>query len=50
MLLLSYRLNCSVKTKVQQRALAGEKYRGPLETLHRLVRGKFLLFGFRIPF
>lgn len=28
-----------VKTKVQQRALAGEKYRGPLETLHRLVRG-----------
>lgn len=28
-----------VKTKVQQRALAGETYRGPLETLHRLVRG-----------
>ncbi|KAF5358460.1 hypothetical protein D9756_001484 [Leucocoprinus leucothites] len=28
-----------VKTKIQQRALAGEKYRGPLETLHRLVRG-----------
>ncbi|PPR01482.1 hypothetical protein CVT26_015105 [Gymnopilus dilepis] len=28
-----------VKTKVQQRALAGEPYRGPLETLHRLVRG-----------
>ncbi|KXN86914.1 hypothetical protein AN958_09509, partial [Leucoagaricus sp. SymC.cos] len=28
-----------VKTKVQQRALAGEQYRGPLETLHRLVHG-----------
>lgn len=28
-----------VKTKVQQRALAGEAYRGPLETLTRLVRG-----------
>jgi len=28
-----------VKTKVQQRALAGEKYRGPLETFHRLIRG-----------
>lgn len=28
-----------VKTKVQQRALAGERYRGPWETLHRLVRG-----------
>ncbi|XP_006458044.1 hypothetical protein AGABI2DRAFT_199246 [Agaricus bisporus var. bisporus H97] len=28
-----------VKTKVQQRALAGEKYRGPFETLHRLLRG-----------
>ncbi|KAF9454575.1 hypothetical protein P691DRAFT_655672 [Macrolepiota fuliginosa MF-IS2] len=28
-----------VKTKVQQRALAGDKYRGPLETLHRLLRG-----------
>ncbi|KAF5315684.1 hypothetical protein D9611_004781 [Ephemerocybe angulata] len=28
-----------VKTKVQQRALAGEKYRGPFETLHRLIRG-----------
>lgn len=28
-----------VKTKVQQRALAGEKYRGPLETLYRLLRG-----------
>ena len=32
----------SVKTKVQQRALAGEPYRGPLETLHRLVRGIIL--------
>jgi len=29
----------SVKTKVQQRSLAGERYRGPLETLHRLIRG-----------
>ncbi|PPQ93286.1 hypothetical protein CVT25_015284 [Psilocybe cyanescens] len=28
-----------VKTKVQQRALAGERYRGPWETLYRLVRG-----------
>ncbi|KNZ78393.1 hypothetical protein J132_00756 [Termitomyces sp. J132] len=28
-----------VKTKVQQRALAGEKYRGVFETLHRLIRG-----------
>nr|GAT53256.1 predicted protein [Mycena chlorophos] len=28
-----------VKTKVQQRALAGERYRGPWETLRRLVRG-----------
>ena len=28
-----------VKTKVQQRSLAGERYRGPLETLHRLIRG-----------
>ncbi|TFK42496.1 mitochondrial carrier domain-containing protein [Crucibulum laeve] len=28
-----------VKTKVQQRALAGERYRSPLETLHRLIRG-----------
>ncbi|KAJ3895659.1 hypothetical protein GG344DRAFT_38361 [Lentinula edodes] len=28
-----------VKTKVQQRALAGERYRGPLETFHRLIRG-----------
>jgi solute carrier family 25 carnitine/acylcarnitine transporter 20/29 len=29
----------SVKTKVQQRALAGEKYRTTWETLHRLIRG-----------
>ncbi|KAA1469522.1 mitochondrial carrier [Dentipellis sp. KUC8613] len=29
-----------VKTKVQQRALAGERYRGPLETLQRLIRGQ----------
>lgn len=29
-----------MKTKTQQRALAGEKYRGPLETLHRLLRGE----------
>jgi len=28
-----------VKTKVQQRALAGERYRGVRETLHRLIRG-----------
>ncbi|KAG6837293.1 hypothetical protein H0H93_011895 [Arthromyces matolae] len=28
-----------VKTKVQQRALSGEKYRGVFETLHRLIRG-----------
>lgn len=28
-----------MKTKVQQRALAGERYRGVWETLHRLVRG-----------
>ncbi|KAF9484740.1 mitochondrial carrier [Pholiota conissans] len=28
-----------VKTKVQQRALAGERYRTPWETLYRLVRG-----------
>ncbi len=30
----------SVKTKVQQRALAGEQYRGPGETLYRLIRGE----------
>jgi len=30
-----------VKTKIQQRALAGEQYRGVAETLHRLIRGKF---------
>lgn len=29
-----------VKTKVQQRALAGEQYRGPWETLYRLIRGR----------
>ncbi|KAF5380982.1 hypothetical protein D9615_004030 [Tricholomella constricta] len=28
-----------VKTKIQQRALAGEAYRGVFETLHRLIRG-----------
>lgn len=28
-----------VKTKVQQRALSGERYRGPVETFKRLVRG-----------
>lgn len=33
-------MGCSVKTKVQQRALAGERYRGPLETMRRLVRGE----------
>jgi len=42
---------CRVKTKIQQRALAGEKYRGPLETLHRLVRGKWTSFKYQyIPF
>ena len=34
-----FELVSSVKTKVQQRSLAGEQYRGPLETLHRLIRG-----------
>ena len=29
----------SVKTKVQQRALAGERYRGVVESLHRMIRG-----------
>jgi len=28
-----------VKTKVQQRALSGERYRSPSETFTRLVRG-----------
>ncbi|KAJ7581235.1 hypothetical protein C8J56DRAFT_1057231 [Mycena floridula] len=28
-----------VKTKVQQRALAGERFRGVFETFHRLIRG-----------
>ena len=37
----------SVKTKVQQRALAGEMYRGPGETLHRLIRGEFGHFSRR---
>ena len=32
-----------VKTKVQQRALAGERYRGVVETLTRLIRGEFVL-------
>lgn len=36
-------LNFSVKTKVQQRSLAGERYRGPLETLRRLIRGMNIL-------
>ena len=30
-----------MKTKVQQRALAGERYRGVVETLTRLIRGEF---------
>lgn len=30
---------CSVKTKVQQRALAGDKPRTLTETIHRLLRG-----------
>lgn len=29
-----------MKTKVQQRALAGERRRGVLETFHRLIRGE----------
>ncbi|KAF8077862.1 hypothetical protein FPV67DRAFT_1443423 [Lyophyllum atratum] len=29
-----------VKTKVQQRSLAGDRYRGVFETLHRLIRGE----------
>jgi solute carrier family 25 carnitine/acylcarnitine transporter 20/29 len=32
-----------VKTKVQQRALAGERYRGVTETLRRLIRGLSIL-------
>jgi len=28
-----------VKTKIQQRALAGERYRGVWETFYRLIRG-----------
>ena len=32
-----------VKTKVQQRALVGERYRGVFETLTRLIRGKFII-------
>jgi solute carrier family 25 carnitine/acylcarnitine transporter 20/29 len=39
----------SVKTKVQQRALAGERYRGPFETLYRLIRGEAILFDFLSP-
>ena len=30
----------SVKTKVQQRALAGEPYRGVFESLRRMIRGR----------
>lgn len=33
----------SVKTKVQQRVLAGEQYRGIGETFHRLIRGEFTI-------
>jgi hypothetical protein len=33
-------VSTSVKTKIQQRALAGEMYRSPAETLHRLTRGE----------
>ena len=32
----------SVKTKVQQRAMAGEMYRSPGETLYRLIRGELI--------
>ena len=42
--MLSYR----VKTKVQQRALAGERYRGVIETLTRLIRGEFIIPTFMI--
>jgi Mitochondrial carrier protein len=41
-----------VKTKTQQRALSGEMYRGPLETLGRLLRGRYLavlFFSFSFP-
>lgn len=34
-----------VKTKVQQRALAGERYRGIVETLTRLIRGESSLLS-----
>ncbi len=33
-------MRVSVKTKVQQRAMAGEMYRGPGETFYRLIRGE----------
>ena len=36
-----------MKTKVQQRALAGVQYRGPLETLHRLIRGESHLLSWQ---
>ena len=37
-----------MKTKVQQRALAGERYRGVFETLTRLIRGKFMIPTFTV--
>lgn len=37
-----------MKTKVQQRALAGERYRGVIETLTRLIRGEFIVPTFMI--
>lgn len=39
-------LSLRVKTKVQQRALAGERYRGVIETLTRLIRGEFIVLPF----
>jgi hypothetical protein len=43
-------LRFSVKTKTQQRALSGERYRGPFETLHRLLRGMFqILLHYPVP-
>src|ERR1700733_15246233 len=38
------RPSISVKTKVQQRAMAGEMYRSPGETFYRLIRGESSCF------
>ena len=37
-----------MKTKVQQRALAGERYRGVIETLTRLIRGESIVLIFTV--